>query len=449
MESQSLLVFLGIVVQSEGMVVGTRHRVGPHVVTVFQVLPDLLPSHAKHEQQVLEAVQLKHVGHGHVARLDGRIKREGRRQRDVGMGYLQLQVVYQVGEGRVAEEALASIDGCLESANLLADILFHLLDLRLEVFHHVLVDLLVEHTDDLALDVLLLQPAVLVGQLNLSLCHVSHITRRVDDQHLLARLVGHPFVVNQMVVSEEDDVEAGHLSGHRSRRVLLIVLSDDASVLARVEQAEDQVGALLLLDILHPFLGAAYHLLKLHALPYRLVQPVGDSGRQHADHADLHPVLIVHGVGLYPRIDVLRIGLAVLGALLHDVRTEQRTAYLSDPLVIHLVARLDIVVAHGLCVVAHIVDHAGREVLVVGHHVVRPVHAGLSLHDVAVVDQQQVVAILCAFLLNIGIGAHERSFQRRLLHEVIGEEMAVNVAGLNHFQLNGLGLLRKGRGHSA
>ena len=255
--------------------------------------------------------------------------------------------------------------------------------------------------------------------------------------------------MHQMVVSEEYDIEAWHLSGHRSSRVLLIFLSDDAPVLARVEQAEYQVRALLLLDILHPFPGTAYHLLKLDSLPYRLVQPVRDSGCQHSDHADLHPVLIVHGVRLQSRIDVLGVGLAVLGALFHDVRTEQRAAHLSDPLVIHLVAWLNVVVAHRLRVVAHIVDHAGREVLVVGHHVVRPIHAGLSLHDVAVVYQQQVVAILRALLFNIRVRAYERSFQGRLFHEVVWEEMTVNVAGLDHFQFNGLGLLSDGRAYGA
>ena len=90
----------------------------------------------------------------------------------------------------------------------------HLVNLRLEVVHHLLVYLFVKHADNLALDVLLAQMPVLECQLNLSLGYVLAVARRVNQQHVLALFVLDPLVVNLMVVAEEDDVEAGHLAGY-------------------------------------------------------------------------------------------------------------------------------------------------------------------------------------------------------------------------------------------
>ncbi len=158
----------------------------------------------------------------------------------------------------------------------------------------------------------------------------------------------------------------------------------------------------------------------------------------------------MYGVGLQPRVDVLHAGLAVLALLLDDVGPEQGAAHLANPLVVDLVAGLHVVVAHGLGVVAHVVDDAGREVLVVGHDVVRPVDAGLPLQDVAVVDEQQSVAVLLPLSVDVGAGPGERSLQWALLHEVVGEEVAVYVARLDDLQphgfLRGLCLCRQCHG---
>ena len=98
-------------------------------------------------------------------------------------------------------------------------------------------------------------------------------------------------------------------------------------------------------------------------------------------------------------------------------------------------------IAYGLSVVAHIVDDRSGEVLVGGHHVVRPIDAGLTLQDVTVVDEQQVVAVLRAFLFNICTGTGECSLERLALHKVVREEMSVYVAGLDHLETDGLRLL--------
>ena len=124
-----------------------------------------------------------------------------------------------------------------------------------------------------------------------------------------------------------------------------------------MEESEDKVWLLHILNIFHPFFCAAGHLLKLHTFPDRLVQPIGNSGCQHADDADLHTVDVVSGVGLQSCIDTLGIGLAILVFLLYDVGSQQRTAHLADPFVVDLMSGFDVVIAYGLSIVFHIVDY--------------------------------------------------------------------------------------------
>ena len=103
---------------------------------------------------------------------------------------------------------------------------------------HLLIDGFVGHTDNLALDILLHQMSVLVGELDLCISHVLHIAAGVDAEHLLSSLVLNPFVMHLMVVSEEDDVEAWHLFGHSLGSVLLVFVGLDTSLQTRMEQTE-------------------------------------------------------------------------------------------------------------------------------------------------------------------------------------------------------------------
>ena len=304
---------------------------------------------------------------------------------------------------------------------------------------HFLIDVFVEHTDNLAIDGLIRQFPFLEGELYLCLSHILHVARRVNEEHALTLFVGNPLVVYLVVVSEEDDVEAWYLVCNGCRSVLFVLIGDDTTVLARVEQSKEQIGLLLLLDILHPFLGAAYHLLKLETFPDGFVQPVRDGWCQHTDDTDLHTVLVMNRVGVNTCIDMFWLCyLSVLVFLLDDVSTQQRTTNLTDPFVIDLVSWFDIMVANGLSVILHVVDDGGSQILVLRHHIIRPVDTWLSLKDITIVNQQQVVAILLSLFINICIGTHECTFQGLLLHEVVREEMAVYIAGLDDLQTDGL-----------
>ena len=91
-----------------------------------------------------------------------------------------------------------------------------------------------------------------------------------------------------MVVAEEDGIESVHLLRHELRGILLqAVFHRDAAVETAMEEADDEVGLLHLLDILHPAACADNHILELQSLPQALVQPGADGGGDHAEDGNL------------------------------------------------------------------------------------------------------------------------------------------------------------------
>ena len=62
-----------------------------------------------------------------------------------------------------------------------------------------------------------------------------------------------------------------------------------------------------------------------------------------------------------------------------------------------------IMVAYGLSVVFHVVDHTCRKVLLCGVHVVAVITGGLPLKDVAIVEQQQTVAVILTQGVNVSV----------------------------------------------
>ena len=146
----------------------------------------------------------------------------------------------------------------------------------------------------------------------------------------------------------------------------------------------------------------------------------------------------MYGVGLQTGIDALRISLTVFAFLFHDVGTQQRTVHLANPLVIHLVTRLYIMVAYGLGIILHVVDDTCSQILILWHHEVGPIHTGLALKYVTIIYEQQVIAVFLTLTVDIRVGTCQRTLEWPVLHEVPWEEMSVNITGLDDLQRDGL-----------
>ena len=154
-----------------------------------------------------------------------------------------------------------------------------------------------------------------------------------------------------------------------------------------MEKTEEQIRLFVFLNILHPFLGAADHLFELDTFPYGPVKPVWDGGSDHAEDNNLRTSNIMNGVGVQTGINVFGIGLTVRMFFFDDIGAQQWTTYLTNPFVVDLMAWLNVVVSHRFSVILHVVDDLCCQVLILWHHVIRPIDTGLTLQNISVVDE--------------------------------------------------------------
>ena len=104
-----------------------------------------------------------------------------------------------------------------------------------------------------------------------------------------------------MIVAEEYEVEARHLTRHFLRGILLVGGCCDASRLSRMEQSDDDICFLFLFHDLHPLLGCGDHLVETQSAPDILREPVGDGRCDHAENGDAASVALDDRVRLQVR----------------------------------------------------------------------------------------------------------------------------------------------------
>ena len=155
------------------------------------------------------------------------------------------------------------------------------------------------------------------------------------------------------------------------------------------------------------------------------MQPVGDGWCQQPQHGYAHALTLQHQVRLHVWLARLRVD---------DVGSEDRTMEVFQPFVIDGVARLHIMIAEQLCIIFQIVDDLCCYIGRIGLHEVRIVAGGLSLQDVAIVQQYQVLAKHFALLINISTDTSHCAPHGLALYEVIGKEGTVHVGSLNQPQ---------------
>ena len=186
----------------------------------------------------------------------------------------------------------------------------------------------------------------------------------------------------------------------------------------------------MLLDISHPLARALHHVVEAQSLPQLFTQPARNGIGKHADDSYAHPASLDDGI---------RLEIGLLCACVDDICAQHGAACLANPFVIHAMSRLDVVVAYGLGIIAHIVDHLGGHIGYFGLHIVAIVAGGLSLQDVSRIEQNQTVSILLSQLLDVCAHACQRAGLRLAVDEVVGKETTVYVSGLDDSEFYGHG----------
>ena len=151
-----------------------------------------------------------------------------------------------------------------------------------------------------------------------------------------------------------------------------------------MEQADDQVGFLFLFQNLHPFAGACYHFFEAESFPQVLMQPVRDGGCEHSQYGNLYTVTLEYGVRSHIRLACLDV---------NDIGTQRGTVQVFYPFVVNGMPCLYVMIAKGLGVVLQVVDDCCGDIGLVRLDIVGVVASGLSLKDIAVIHQNQVLPI--------------------------------------------------------
>ena len=113
-----------------------------------------------------------------------------------------------------------------------------------------------------------------------------------------------------------------------------------------------------------------------------------------------------------------------------DVSSQDRAFYLFNPLIIYGMPRFDVVVAHRLRIILHVVHHRCGQVGHGGLNEIAIITRGLTLKNVAVVEQDNVLAILLAHFVYIRTHSGQRTFLVAAVDKVVRKEASVYVARL-------------------
>ena len=198
-----------------------------------------------------------------------------------------------------------------------------------------------------------------------------------------------------------------------------------------MEQAYHHIGFFLLFQDGHIFAGCLFHIVEAQAFPQVLGEPGWDAWGNHAQYSYLDAIALKNLIGL-------EMGLA--RSCFDDVGTQYREVAVVGPTVEHRTAHLHIVVAHVASIVAHEAQHFACQVARLLVDVVIVVGRGLSLQDIAVVEQQHVVAILLAKALDISMHSCQAAFHISTVDKVVGIEASMHIAGFNYSQFHRLRL---------
>ena len=339
----------------------------------------------------------------------------------------------QVDESRRAEVS-GTCGDCLRQMPYL--LRYEILDgsvLRRKMLHEVLTDAVVTGFGQHTVDLLIHYLAITQRHSQVNVTHHHAVARRVHHQYGVARHVLHLLAFAGMVVPHKYDVEPRHIACYVQRSVLPIFAAHQQSVLSGMEHTHYNIRAFLLTNYLHPLARRCFHIVKAQAFPQVFGQPHRDSGCYHAENHNLYTVAFKRHVGREMILTRSRI---------NDVGSQHRGVAIACPTIENGTSGLHIVVAHIAGIIAHVVQHFGRQMRRHSINVVVVISRRLPLQNITVVQQNQVVFIRLALFLHKSIYTRQTPGGILLQNKIMGIVVPMYVTGLYYLQLNDLLLCR-------
>ena len=200
--------------------------------------------------------------------------------------------------------------------------------------------------------------------------HAVSIAARVDARHVLSAFRGHFLHVAGVVMSIENEIKTLHILSRLPCGILLVVVSHDAFIHARMQQANHEVRILFLSHNLHPSFGTLTDVLKTQSLPDFLWNPVGNGRGDETNHSNLQSLAVKHLVRLKIRFARLYVD---------GIRSQDREAALLYVFVKDVPAHLDVVVANHRHIITDVVADVSHPVTRVLTMRVEIISGGFSL----------------------------------------------------------------------
>ena len=205
--------------------------------------------------------------------------------------------------------------------------------------------------------------------------------------------------------------------------------SADTTVPSTVKQSYDNVGLFFLSYNVNPFSSRLCHIFEMESAPQFLMQPIGYGRSNHTYNSYLHSLTLNDSIGLDIRLP---------RGIINDIGTYHRTIQFAYPLVIHGMSRFDIMIAHCLGVVSKPVHNLSCRIRQFGFNEIGVVACRLTLKNVSVLKQNDILAILFAHCFQISAYPCERALHGSVLYVVVREEATMDITCLNDFQINSL-----------
>ena len=299
--------------------------------------------------------------------------------------------MYQIDESRRTEERRMRRDILSKRTDFLGHKLPHSLILRSETFHKILADTIILCLRQYPLNILAQYLAILQLQSDVDIGQHHSIACRINNQHRISGNIHHLLTFAGMIMSHQYHIESRNILCHIQRRILIIFTGHLKRILSGMEQPDYHIRILLCTDYLHPFASRLLHIVKTKPSPQIFRKP-GRNGRcNHPQNDGLHPVPFQHFIRRKMRFPRRRI---------NDIGSQYRKVTGSNPTVEYSTSSFHIMIPHIARIIFHIIHHLGTKMRRHGIYIIIVISGRLSLQNIPIIQQYQIIFILPAFLLN-------------------------------------------------
>ena len=320
-----------------------------------------------------------------------------------------------------------------KSADLLRNELLHRFILRGKTLHKVLADSVSLRFRQDTLNILALHLSIFQFQGHIYIRQNNPIAGRIDNQHRVSGNIHHLLTFAGMIVPHQYDIESRHILRYVERSVLVVFARHFESLLSGMEQADHQIRVLFFTDNLHPFACRLFHIIETQSFPQIFREPCRDGRGNHSQYHDLHALTFQHFV---------RSQMGLSRRCIYDVGTQHWEVTSGDPTVENGTSRFHVMVTHVAGIILHIIHHFRAKM---GRHriyIIIVIGSGLSLQNIAVIQQYQILLILFALFLHERINPCETPLPFVAGYKIIRIIIAMYITCFYNLQFHHLFLRR-------